>query len=88
MRKAMTKKKTAHRHEMDKKSLDAEISFQNKRFTEARIGQFCALIIGLTAIIGGVYAGVSGSDITGGIIGGGGVVGLVSAFIVGRRSKN
>ncbi len=74
-----------HRHEMDKKFLDANIKLNRDEVIEARIGQFCGLIIGLAAIFGGSYTAMNGSQITGSLIGTSGVVGLVSAFILGRK---
>jgi uncharacterized membrane protein len=53
-------------------------------FIEARIGQFAALTIGITAILSGTYAATHGAQAAGSVIGGGGVVGLVSVFVLGR----
>ena len=82
---AMAEKEAAHRHTIDHKALDADISEQNKMFSEARLGQLCGLIIGLAAITAGAYTAISGAQWPGGIIGGGGVIGLVSVFIYGRK---
>lgn len=85
---SMAEKESAHRHTMDGQSLSADIDIQRKMFQEARVGQICALSIGITAIIAGTYAATHGAQLTGGLIGGGGVVGLVTVFVLGRRSHN
>jgi uncharacterized membrane protein len=82
---AMAEREADHRHGIDHKALDADISEQNKMFSEARLGQICGLIIGLAAIVAGAYTAISGAQWPGGIIGGGGVIGLVSVFIYGRK---
>ena len=48
------------------------------------LGQVFGLIIGLTAIISGSLTAYHGSPLAGGFIGGGGVIGLVSVFVLGR----
>ena len=77
----------AHCHSMDKATLEANIGFHKNQFMEARIGQFCALLIGITAILSGAYVSINGAQIAGGVIGGAGVIGLVSVFIYGRKYK-
>ena len=49
------------------------------------LGQLCGLIIGMTAIISGTLAAYHGKEWAGAFIGGGGVIGLVSVFVLGRR---
>ena len=83
----MAETEAIHRREMEHKALDADIADQNKRFKEARIGQVCALIIGVAAILAGAYAATNGAQWPGGLIGGGGVIGLVSVFIYGRGHR-
>jgi hypothetical protein len=63
---------------------------QNKQALEAEIrttliGQILGFAIGVIAIGCGTYCGVSGAQITGSFIGSGGVIGLVSVFVLGRR---
>ena len=50
------------------------------------LGQFFALAIGLTAIIGGVYAAVNGAEGAGGTIAVAGVGGLAAVFLTGKRN--
>lgn len=88
----MAKAEADHRHKMAETSLDADIEFTrthlNNYKIETRLGQFFALIIGLSAIFGGIYAAVHDAQVTGSLIGTGGVIGLVSVFILGRRQKD
>ncbi len=82
---SMAETQATHRREIEHKAMSADISDQSKKFSEARIGQFCALIIGLAAIAAGTYAATNGAQWPGSLIGGGGVIGLVSVFIYGRQ---
>ena len=70
-------KEADHRREMDRLALQAQIR-------AVLLGQISALLVGLTAIISGALIAAQGSQWAGGFIGGGGVIGLVSAFL-GRR---
>ncbi len=70
-------KQSEHRRAMEQKSLDARISI-------ARTGQFFGLVIGLAALIAGAFSAYHGQQIAGSFIGAGGVVGLVSVFVLGR----
>lgn len=74
----MAEREQAHRH-----SFDAET--MRRDFDEGRLGQIFALLIGLTAILVGGVCALNGANWTGSIIGGGGVIGLVSVFVYGRR---
>ena len=67
-----------HLREMDRKSLQAQIIV-------TYLGQVFGLVIGMTAIISGALTAYHGSQWAGGFIGGGGVVGLVSVFVLGRK---
>src|ERR1043166_1237819 len=69
---------SAHLREMDRKALQAQI-------VVTYLGQVFGLLIGLTAIISGALTAYHGSQWAGGFIGGGGVIGLVSVFVLGRR---
>ena len=74
-----------HRREIEHLTVVAEIEDLKAARLEARLGQIFAFSIGTIAIIGGCYSAVHGSQIAGAFIGGGGVVGLVTVFILGRR---
>lgn len=78
---ALTETEAAHVRDMDRKGLWAAI-------WEARLGQVFGLTIGLAAIFAGTYAAVEGQPLAGGFIGGAGVIGLVTAFIIGRSAND
>lgn len=78
---AMAEKEQIHQHEIEQRGLEGDIN-------EARLGQIFALVIGLFTVFAGAYAGIKGAEITGSFIGAGGVAGLVTAFIYGRKGKN
>ncbi|MCF8092861.1 MAG: DUF2335 domain-containing protein [Desulfotignum sp.] len=84
---AMAENESKHRHEMKKTVVAAEIKAMESEAKDTRRGQYCGLIIGVTALISGAYAAVNGAPIAGGLIGTGGVLGLVSAFIGGRYAS-
>ncbi len=62
----------------------AEIKDAERDRDERDRGQHYGLAIGLVAILGGVAVTLCGHGGTGGVIGGGGVVALVTVFITGR----
>lgn len=61
-----------------------EVKAQEAHIADTRRGQILGLIIGLTAIVSGSLTAAFGSAWAGGFIGGGGVIGLVSVFVLGR----
>ena len=77
---AMAERESSHRRELEKSLVDNE-------YKEAGKGQNCAVTLGALAIVSGTIAGISGAQWTGSMIGGLGMIGLVSAFIRGRRGK-
>jgi uncharacterized membrane protein len=74
---------SAHRRKLEEIAQAAQIA-------DTRRGQFFGLLIGLAAIISGAMTAIYGHEWAGGFIGGGGVIGLVSVFVIGRarRSEN
>jgi len=48
---------------------------------EIRLGQIFGFLIGITTILSGTYAAINGEEIAGSLIGTGGVIGLVTAFM-------
>lgn len=82
---AMAESETKHRQAMERKVLDAEIQGQTFEAQDTKRGQYCGLVIGIVAILTGGLCGLTGAEWTGSFIGAGGVVGLVSAFVIGRR---
>ena len=81
----MAEKETAHRQIMETKAIDAEIEGLRNEAKDIKRGQICGLIIGITALLSGTYTSITGYPWAGSFIGAGGVIGLVSAFIVGRK---
>jgi uncharacterized membrane protein len=73
-------KQGEHRRSLEERTLLAQ-------FELARRGQIFGFILGLTALAGGTLAAVLGAQWAGGFIGGGGVVGLVSVFVLGQRTR-
>lgn len=76
----MAETEQARRHATD---LIAQRAYNRETAT----GQWFALVIGLVTVIAGMYAAVNGAQWPGGLIGAGGLFGLVSAFIYGRKSR-
>ena len=77
---SMAEKEQKHRHSREREIVWTEM------FCKAG-GLICGLVIGLAAILGGIYAIVSGHDVAGTLVGGAGLTGLVSVFVVGSREK-
>ncbi len=73
----MAESEQAHRHAIERAVVDGS-------FSEARRGQRYGLSIGVIAIIAGAVTAAMGGEVPGAIIGGGGVIGLVSVFVLGR----
>ena len=76
-----------HRRQLQARKLEGDLERQARSFGEARWGQVCALLIGLAAILGGVYSSVHGAELPGSLIGTGGIVTLTYVFIRGRKSQ-
>jgi uncharacterized membrane protein len=77
---AMAEKQSDHRMKIEKKVIHGQMNQSN-------IGQFLAFFIGIAALIASVYCITKGHDWPGSIIGIGGITGLVTAFIQGRRNQ-
>lgn len=77
---AMAETQGHHRRELEKSLVDNE-------YKEASRGQICAATLGALAIVSGTIAGILGAQLAGSVIGGLVVVGLVYAFIRGRRGN-
>lgn len=76
----MAEKDSEHIRNMQRKALDAKIR-------EVTLGQIFAFFIGVIALLCVTYISVNDQPIAGTLIGAGGVVGLVSAFIIGRAKS-
>lgn len=80
----MAERQSAHRQDLERRTLEAQIEDATADRTEARIGQLCALVIGLAVItsitiVAVIHPGYA-SAIFGGVLGGGYLVALVTAF--------
>ncbi len=84
----MAEKEQTHRQDMEDKDLNASVEMARKEYSEARLGQVFALIIGLAVVGAGTYCATHGAGWPGAVIGSSGVLGLVSAFIIGRKIKS
>lgn len=76
----MAENQLEHRMYIEKKAIRGQLNQSN-------IGQILAFIIGIFAIGCGTYCIVSGHDWSGSILGGAGVIGLVTAFIQGKKEQ-
>jgi len=78
-----------HRHALERQVVQSQIDRQEAEVVEIRRGQWFAFILGgIGLLVGGAVAGFSQTKAgayAGGAIGGVTLVGLVTAFIAGRR---
>lgn len=75
----------------------AELQSEHRRQLESQVvssgvrkserGLMFGLIIGITAIVTGGLCAVLGKEIAASFIGGGGIVGLVSVFVIGSQQQ-
>jgi uncharacterized membrane protein len=77
-------KKSEQRLAMEQQRLAMEQQSLSGRISIARWGQIFGFVIGIVALITGAYTATQGFEIAGSFIGTGGVVGLVSVFVLGR----
>ena len=77
---AMAEKQQAHRIELEKIAV-------NQQLTQSKRGQTFGFLIGLFAIGGGVACILMGHEWSGAFIGGGGITGLVSVFVLGKKQQ-
>lgn len=83
----MAEVESDHRRSLESQRLAAQIADRKAERTERRIGQVCAWTIGVITIGGGVWVASRGAELAGGLIGTGGVVALVVAFLKGRSNN-
>jgi uncharacterized membrane protein len=77
---AMAENQARHRQELEKRIIESDTK-------NSRLGLHYGLIIGLAAVVGGVYCISSGYEVGGSIVGGTGLTGLVGVFVYGSRQK-
>jgi uncharacterized membrane protein len=80
------KKSEAHLA-MEQQRLAMEQQSLSGRISIAHWGQIFGFAIGIVALITGAYTATQGYEIAGSFIGAGGVVGLVSVFVLGRIKR-
>jgi uncharacterized membrane protein len=77
--------------QMAEKQLDHRMKMETKvvggQMLQSNIGQILAFLIGIAALSASTYCIVTGHELSGSIIGIGGLTGLVTAFIKGRSSQ-
>jgi len=76
----MAEKQVTHRHSIEKKIIKSET-------LNSLLGVIFAFVIAMTTVLGGVWVMVNGSVWGGGFLGAAGLLGLVSVFIYGTRSR-
>jgi uncharacterized membrane protein len=81
---SMAEREQQHRHQCEQAALTQDIANHASENRGKARGQHYGLIIGIVAIVTGGVTAVLGAPVTGALIGGGGVVGLVSVFVMGR----
>jgi uncharacterized membrane protein len=77
----MAETQQIHRHQLEEKALQANIALRKIELSLEARGQAFAFCIGIVALLIGATLGWKGSQITASVIGGGGVIGLVTAFL-------
>jgi len=85
---SMAESESAHRHELERKALDADIKGTEKEFLERRIGQILAFLI--VIIMAGIatYLAVIGREIAASVFGGPAIAAIVGAFLTRRKENN
>lgn len=77
---AMAEKQQDHRMSLETIAITEQL-------TQSKRGQTFGLLIGLTAIVGGIVCILLGHEWSGAFLGGGGLTGLVSVFVIGKKKQ-
>jgi uncharacterized membrane protein len=77
-----------HRRQMESSIFSADCESMRRQFSEARLGQIFAFIIALAFVAVGGFLVDRGHPISGTLLGGGGLGGIVTTFILGRNKSN
>ncbi|MEX2121855.1 MAG: DUF2335 domain-containing protein [Pirellulales bacterium] len=85
---AMAEGQATHRQALEARAVEAQVEEQKAQRTETKRGQLCGLAIGVAAIVGGTVAASLGAEVAGSVIGGSGLTGLVSIFVLGRVHRD
>lgn len=84
---SMAEDEAKHRRTSESAIITAHIDDRKCYHAEAQRGQMFALIITLSALVVGAYTACQGHEVTGGILGVGGIGGIVTTFIWGRSKQ-
>jgi uncharacterized membrane protein len=84
---AMAEREATHRQDIERGLVELQITDSQRRFSESRFGQICALLITLSGMGVGAYTALHGHEIAGSILGVGGIGGIVTTFILGRPKQ-
>lgn len=76
----MAEKQQEHRQELEKHAVQSQLKQSGR-------GQIFGLVIGISALAIGGTCAMFGNEISGSIIGAGGVTGLVSVFVIGKNRQ-
>lgn len=85
----MVEQQGANRRLIEQSMATASQDAMRRQFQEARVGQFCALLVALAFIVAGTYVAIHGNAWPGALLGGGGVglQALVATFVRGRTEN-
>mgnify|MGYP006287055401 CR=1 FL=1 len=78
---SMAEKQSEHRVNLERK-----VVYSNS--TDARLGVIFAFVLGMTALASGTYCIAIGREVSGVLVGGTGLVGIIVSFIYGTRSSS
>ena len=81
---ALAEREAENRHNVERKALDANITFNHKKFNERRLGQIFGLTIGLSGLICSTVLAFLSAETASAIVGGSTVIGLVGLFVTGQ----
>jgi uncharacterized membrane protein len=85
-------KETDFRRKMEERFLEAQIDFKSRSLKissqEVRRGQVFGLSIGCVALVCGLITAWIGHPVAGTLLGSGTILGLVSAFLYGRKTPH
>lgn len=89
---SLVEKETDFRRKMEERFLEAQIDFKSRSLEissqEVRRGQVFGLSIGCVALVCGLITAWIGHPVAGTLLGSGTILGLVSAFLYGRKTPH
>lgn len=85
---SMAEKEQNHRHQIDTTETTIEKSFHRDEAKRDARGQYIAAFLAVFSLSISTYLSLQGHSVIAGVIGGTTVIGLVSAFVVGRVWNN